>query len=138
VQLDGVTVAVEASVYIDIAGKSGIEALSIVGNSQIAGDVSITNSDDYVTLQGKKAGIGGQTGQAAIDNHVFKGVPPTEFPVPDPHHFEQYVTNVINSSTNTTANATYENVRIVAGTNPTFSGKVKLAWISQVNLCKKV
>jgi hypothetical protein len=79
-----------------------------------------------VYLQGGKAGIGGETGANAVNHHVTLGVPPTEFPIPNPGHFEQYVTNVINSSTNTKANATYENARIVANTNPNFTGNITL------------
>jgi Tfp pilus assembly protein PilX len=127
VELEGVNVAVEASVYIESEFEN--EALSIIGNSQIAGDVSITNPDAYVILQGKKAGIGGQTGEEAKRNHVFTGVPTTEFPIPNPAQFECYATNIVNSSTNTSADATFENIRIAAGTNPTFSGNVTLRGI---------
>jgi Tfp pilus assembly protein PilX len=124
IQLEGVNVSVEASAYIE--SQNSNLALSIIGNSQIAGDVSIVNPIANVFLQGGQAGIGGETGQAAINNHVFRGVPPTEFPTPNPNHFRHYTTNIIDSTTNTTANATFENVIIVAGTNPTFSGHVTL------------
>jgi hypothetical protein len=127
VDLDGVNVSVEASVYIESQNDS--LALSIIGNSQIAGDVSIVNPLANVYIQGGKAGIGGETGQDAIDNHVDIGVPPTEFPVPNPGHFEQYVVNTIDSSCDTSADATYENVRILANTNPHFSGNVTLKGI---------
>jgi cytoskeletal protein CcmA (bactofilin family) len=121
IELEGTNVSVESSVYIE---SNDLIALSIIGNSHIAGDVSITNPNATAQLQGGKASIGGETGEAAIKNHVFTGVPPTEFPTPNPNHFEHYVTSTINSSTNTTTNATYENAKIVAGTNPVFSGNV--------------
>ncbi len=124
VELDGVNVSVESSVYIE--SEDSLLALSITGNSQIAGDVSIVNPSAYVDLQGGQAGIGGETGQDAIDNHVDFGVPPTEFPEPDPGYFESFVTGVVDSNTNTSADATFENVRILAETNPTFSGHVTL------------
>jgi len=69
VELEGVNVSVESNVYIE--SENSIIALSITGNSHIAGDVSIAN----VYLQGANAGIGGETGQDAIDNHVSFGVP---------------------------------------------------------------
>jgi Tfp pilus assembly protein PilX len=122
VELETVNVAVGAGVYIE--SQNSNLALSITGNSQIAEDVSIVNPIANVYLQGAKAGIGGQTGQAAITNHVSFGVPATEFPAPNPTHFEPYTTSIIDSTTNTTLNATYDNVRIAAGTNPTFSGQV--------------
>jgi len=124
VELDGVNVSVESSVYIE--SEDSLLALSITGNSQIAGDVSIVNSNAYVDLQGGQAGIGGETGQDAIDNHVSFDVPPTEFPEPDPAYFESFVTGVVDSNTDTSATATFENVRILAETNPTFSGHVTL------------
>ncbi|MBN2182679.1 MAG: pilus assembly PilX N-terminal domain-containing protein [Sedimentisphaerales bacterium] len=127
IELDGVNVSVEASVYIE--SYSSNLALSIIGNSQIAGDVSIVNPIASVDLQGGKAGIGGETGQAAIDNHVDFGVPQCEFPEPMPALFESYITSVIDSDTDTSSDATFENVRIIADTNPNFSGQVTLRGI---------
>jgi len=127
IQLEGVNVSVEASAYIESLNSN--LALSIIGNSQIAGDVSIVNPIANVFLQGGQAEIGGETGQTAIKNHVFFGVPPTEFPTPNPNHFRHYTTNIIDSTTPTSSGATFENVRIVAGTNPTFSGHVTLKGI---------
>ena len=124
VELEEMNVSVGGGVYIE-SGNTDV-ALSIVGNSQIAGDVSIVNPSAYVDLQGANAGIGGETGQAAVDNHVSFGVPAREFPAPDAGHFEQFVTNIVDSTTDTAVDATFENVRIVAGTNPTFSGNVTL------------
>jgi len=128
VDIEGANVSVEASVYIE-SNNSNL-ALSIIGNSHVAGDVSIVNPIANVLLQGGKAGIGGETGQAAINDHVFFGVPPTSFPTPNPEAFRHYATNIVDSSTNTSSNATFENIRIVAGTNPTFSGHVILKGIT--------
>ena len=123
--LDGTSIAVEADVYIE--SENNNDVLSIIGNSQIAGDVKVTNPDGIVTLQGGQAGIGGETGQDAIDNHVEVGMPPTDFPVPNTSHFEQYVTgDTIDSDTDVSDDGTYENVRIAAGTNPHFSGNVTI------------
>lgn len=126
--LDGVNISVESDVYIESLDQNN--ALEIIGNSQIAGDVKIVNDDGYVTLQGGKAGIGGETGVDAISNHVEIGVPQTHFPVPNPDYFEPYVNGVtIDSSTDEgtfAADGVYENIRIAAGTNPHFSGNVQL------------
>jgi len=123
IELGGVNVAVESSVYIE--SENNNEALSIIGNSQIAGDVSITNPDATVTLQGGQAGIGGETGQDAIDNHVSVGDAPIGFPVPNPAYFQQYVgPNDIDTN-----DVVFENIRIPAGTNPTFSAGVTLKGI---------
>jgi len=127
IELEGVNVSVDASVYIESQNSS--LALSIIGNSQIAGDVSIVNPIANVFLQGGQAGIGGETGDDAIDNHVSFGVPPSEFPEPTPSYFEPFIQNTIDSGTDTTADAVFENVRIIAGTDPTFSGHVTLKGI---------
>jgi len=127
IELTGINLAVEASVYIE--SENSAVALSIIGNSQIAGDVSITNPLSTVDLQGGKAGIGGEKGDDAINNHVTFGAPPTEFPTPDPGYFEHYAVNIVDSTTDTTSDMSLENVKIVAGTNPNFSGNVSLKGI---------
>jgi len=124
VELDGVNLAIESNAYIE--SPNSLLALSIIGNSQIAGDVSIVNPLAYVHLQGGNAGIGGETGQDAIDNHVDFGVPPVEFPEPNPDYFVPYVTSVVDANTDTSADATLENVRIIANTNPNFTGHATL------------
>ncbi|MHC4396220.1 MAG: pilus assembly PilX family protein [Planctomycetota bacterium] len=116
IDMDGANVELDAGVYIE--SDNDANALSIIGNSSIAGDVSITNPDANVVLQGGQASIGGETGQDAIDNHVTTGVPPTEFPVPIPGYFEHYVQNTYDPND---VLSEYENVRIPAGTNPVFS-----------------
>jgi Tfp pilus assembly protein PilX len=126
IELEGVNVSVEASVYIE--SENSNLALSIIGNSQIAGDVSIVNPIATVDLQGGQAGIGGETGQDAVDNHVSFGVPPSEFPEPNPSQFESFVTP-LDPNTDTSADATFENIRILANTNPTFSGHTILKGI---------
>jgi len=123
IELEGINVSVESDVFIESQTEN--EALSIIGNSQIAGDVKITNPDAYVTLQGGQAAIGGETGDAALE-HVSLGHTPPEFPAPNPDYFEQYVVNTVDSSTDTTTDATFENIRIAAGTNPIFTGNVTL------------
>jgi len=118
VGIEGANMAVESNVYIESA--ESLLALSMIGNSKIAGDVFIVNPLADVTLQGGKVEVGGETGQNAL-NHIFKDVPATDFPIPDPGHFWQYVTNVINLE-----NTTFENVVVPANTNPTFTGNVTI------------
>lgn len=126
--LEGVNVSVEADTYIESLGHN--LALEIIGNSKIAGSVSIANNDAYVDLQGGQAGIGGETGQDAIDNHVAFGVPPTEFPEPDPEHFEQWATNTYDPEDDSAD--VYENIRIPAGTNPHFSSQTTLRGVTYI------
>jgi len=123
VELGGANVSVESGVYIE--SEDSLLALSMTGNCQIAGDVSIANPSAYVNIEGNSQ-IGGETGQDAIDNHVSFGAPSTEFPTPNPAHFEDYATNIVDSATDTSTDATFENIRIVAGTDPNFSGNITL------------
>jgi len=123
IELDGINVSVESDVYIE--SESDLLALSIIGNSQIAGDVQIVNPSADVHLQGGQAGIGGETGDAAIENHVELGVPPTEFPEPNPTYFKDYATNPFDPN-----GTTFENITIPAGTNPTFAAGATLKGIT--------
>ncbi len=128
--LDGVNVSVESDVYIESPNSN--LALDIIGNSQIAGEVKIVNPDATVDLQGGQAGIGGETGDEAIDNHVEFGAPETQFPVPYPQQYEHLATNIIDDTTDTSSDIVLENVKVVAGTNPTFSGHATLKGIVYV------
>ena len=114
IELSGYNISVESDVYIESLNQN--EALSIIGNSQIAGDVKIVNPDGYADLQGGKAAIGGETVPEAYD-HVEAGVPPTEFPLPMPNYFSHYVQGDIDMN-----DTVHTNVRIPPNTNPTFSG----------------
>jgi hypothetical protein len=123
VELEGVNLQVESNAYIESLRTQ--LSLSIIGNSHIAGNVKIVNPLALVYLQGGHAGIGGETGAAAM-NHVEVGVEPCEFPEMDPTPFIPYATRVLTAADNTSANATYENLKIPQGMNPSFSGNVTL------------
>jgi hypothetical protein len=114
IEMSGANIELNGSVYIE---SEDANALSIVGNSAITGDVFITNPNAVVILQGGQASIGGETGQDAIDNHVNIGVDPTPFAVPNPGYFLPYVQNSYDPNN---VLSEYENVVIPAGTNPVF------------------
>lgn len=130
IDMEGANISVESNAYIE--SENSILALSIIGNSHIEGNVKIVNPIATVDLQGGQAGIGGLTGQDAIDNHVEFGVPPTEFPEPVPALFETYATNVVDANTDTSVDVTMENIKILAGINPTFAGQANLKGIVYV------
>jgi Tfp pilus assembly protein PilX len=118
IEMTGSTIAVESNAYIEC---DPLLALSIIGNSMIYGDVSVVNPLGYVFLQGGQAGIGGATGDAAMQ-HVDIGAPPVEFPELDPNEFYGYATNVMSPTASVGADGTCDNLRIPANRNPTFSG----------------
>jgi len=113
-------ISVESDVYVESYDSN--EALSMIGNAHIVGEVKIANADATVALHGP-ACIGGDTGEAAL-NHVTFGAAPLEFPIPVPAYFEHYAANIIDSSTDTSEDASFDNVRIAAGTNPIFTSSV--------------
>ncbi len=126
----GVNSSSEANIYIESPYDN--EALDMTGNAQIAGDVTIVNANGYVDLS-SNCQIGGETGQDAIDNHVTTGANITELPVPNPTQFEQYATNIVDSSVSTSGNRSFENIRIVSGTNPTFNGNITITGIVYID-----
>ena len=127
VEIEGANINVEASVYIEALNDD--TALSLTGKCAIAGNVSIVDPVAAVSVSSASK-IGGDRGAAAM-NHVIQPVPPSEFPVPNPGLFEQYVgvgsQHIVTSGSN--SNITLENVRIPAGVNPTFSGNVTIRGI---------
>ena len=118
IELGGVNVSVESDVY--IVSENSLMALEIIGNSQIAGEVHISNPLATADLQGGQASVGGETVPEAYD-HITAGYGDVEFPVPNPGYFEHYVVEDINL-----AETTFTNVRIPPNTNPSFGGGVTM------------
>ena len=135
IDMEGSNINIESNAYIE---THQLLALSIIGNSHIAGNVKITNPLANVHLQGGHAGIGGVFGEAATQPpYTEYGYPQTEFPEMVPSTFEHYVTSTLDPAVNTNSNLTLENIRIPAGRNPTFNGGVTLRgviWIEQPNV----
>ncbi len=137
VELEGVTIDVESNAYIE--SESSLLALSIIGNSHIAGQVKIVNPLAYVYLQGGKAGIGGVTGETAIQEpYTTIGVAPAEFPEMVPSQFATLATLTdLDPTMDTSSDAVLTNIRIPAGMNPTFSGHATLQgliWVETPNV----
>ncbi len=121
IELMGYNISVESDVYIESMDAN--EALSIIGNSQIAGEVKILNPDGYAELQGGQAAIGGETAPGAYD-HVENVDTPVEFPIPMPSYFDHYVQGDIDMNS-----TVHENVRIPPNTNPSFSADTEVQGI---------
>ncbi len=104
------------------ATYSNLESFHLTGNATLEGDIYSANPDSYVTLTGNVS-VGGTTG-SAIQDHIHIGVGDAEFPEVDPTVFEPCATNVVDANTPTSGNLTFSNIRILANTNPTFSGNI--------------
>jgi len=115
---NGATEAWEADIYVESASSN--TAVSVGGNTNFHGDIMIGNPAADVSFGGDVL-IDGDHNQEAIDNHVFIGVEPVDFPEPDTARFTPYATgDVIDDSTDLTGGMTLVNATIEAGTNPTF------------------
>lgn len=113
----------EADIYTE--SSSSMVAVQVGGNTNFDGDISIGNPSAVVDFAGSVQ-IGGDTGQAAIDNHVSIGVEPVEFPAADTSRFIPYATGpeVDSTTMDLTKGLTLTNATIPAGTDPVFDGTV--------------
>ncbi|MFW6155337.1 MAG: hypothetical protein ACOC95_08980 [Planctomycetota bacterium] len=107
------------------ATYSDPEAVRLTGNPTIDGDISTCNPLSHVSVTGNPR-IGGETNWTAIQDHIHTGIGDVEFPEVDPTVFEPFATTIVDGSTRTGGNRTFENIRIAAGTNPTFSGNITI------------
>jgi len=111
--IDGANADAEGSLFSSSAAEN--RAIEVIGLAQVTGDAAISG-DGCQIYQGPNATIGGD-----IDNdapaHIWPGF--------DVGHFEQFVETTYDGS-GTDDDATYINVRIPPGTNPTFNGNTQL------------
>lgn len=118
----------EADIYTE--SSSSTIAVQVGGNTNLDGNISIANPLARVDFAGAVQ-IGNDVGQVAIDNHVFIGVDPVEFPAADTSRFLPYATGpaVDPATMDLTKGLTLTNATIPAGTNPVFDGTVNIEGI---------
>lgn len=112
-----------------VASGPGNE-VTINGNCTIDGNVSMGPGDGNAALTGNVSIGGSGTGNDWA--HINLGVGDMTFPTMDPNVFAPFATNTVNSSTATTGNLPFTNIRIAAGTNPTFAGNITIKGIVYV------
>ena len=115
----GVNDPAEASVF--AAVPAGGEAISIGGNGvTVSGDLFVSGEDGSVAITGSPS-IGGSTDPATVAEHIHFGVEAPEFPELDVAPLAALATNVVDGSTDTVSpGQTFTNIRIAAGTDPSF------------------
>jgi hypothetical protein len=115
----------EADLYTE--STSSLIAIHVGGNANFDGDITIGNPGAMVDFVGDVQ-IAGDSGQAAIDNHVTIGAEPVEFPPADTSRFFPYATGpVVDPNTmDLTKGLTLTNATIPAGMNPVFDGTVNI------------
>ncbi len=131
----GLNRASEANVLSTTASTN--TAFNLTGNTAVAGDLYMTNPSGQVALTGNPS-IGGTSVPAQMQQHVHIGVDPVAFPEVDPSVFAPFATNNVTASTNTSGNKTFENIRIKANANPTFSGNIVLRGVIYIEKPNKV
>ncbi len=126
-------VAIKSNAFID---TNDAEALSLSGTAHISGDVKITASYTAATVhvQGTKCGIGDGYGQAAAQPpYTQYGQPKLEFPEMYPGYFEDYVTNTLSPTTDTSGTLVLDNIRIPSRATPwAFTGQVTLRGVTYI------
>lgn len=98
---------------------SATTAIDLTGNIDVSGDVSVANPEGEVSLQGN----------VQIDGDIRIGVDQPKFPEIETAVFEQYAINEVGPGTPTSGNRYFENIRILADTNPIFGGNITMRGI---------
>ncbi len=134
--LEGVNDVSEASV---LTTKADPMAILAGGHATITGDLYVTGSDvDSVYLQGGGVSIGGETDiEIILRDHVFLGTQEPEVPEIDTARFIPLATSVIDATTDLSV-ATFDNILIKAGANPSFPADAVLNGIVYVEAPNKV
>lgn len=116
--------AEDASIFSASGATTVIDAS---GNATIAGDL-YTCAEDFsaIDLCGNVK-VGGESDKDEIlEHHTHLGLEEPEFPELDLEPYPALTTTVIDASTPTSGNRTFDNPHILPGTNPTFSGNTTL------------
>jgi hypothetical protein len=116
-------------------------AIEAGGHATIAGDLYVTGEDlSYVVLNGSGLTIGGSSDIATIlDEHVFLGTEEPEFPEIDTAPLAALATTTIDANTDLSGfGGVFNNVRVKAGTNPSFGSNTVINGILFVEAPNKV
>jgi hypothetical protein len=111
--------------------------LTMIGNSRISGDLSMTNPNLSSISVGSNSRIAGYTpGDPNFANHVHAGIEPPEFPVVDTTAFIPYLQSTVN--TGNPSGTYFKNVRVKAGTNPTFNNNTVIEGVMYIEYPNQV
>jgi len=109
------------------------------GNAKIAGDLFACHDDiSSINLTGNVE-VGGETDTDEIfANHTHLGQDEPEFPELDLTPFPGLTTDVVDGSTQTSGNRTFENIHVLPNVNPTFNGNIVINGIIYIEAPNKV
>ena len=118
-EIVGINTAIEASIL--SATTLHEDAIRIDGNVTVSGDLAVAGEDTTVLISGSPS-IAGSTDPGVYADHIHFGVDAPDFPALDTAPLAALATNVVDADTNVrTPGQTWDNIRIVAGTNPKFA-----------------
>ncbi len=112
------------------------EVFDLTGNANIQGDLYASNPDGYASISGNVSIGGASRWSGDIDDHIHFGEPVVELPRVDTSVYEPFAVNTLSGSTN--GNKTFTNIRIPAGTNPTFAGNITLKGVIYIEAPNQV
>ena len=118
-QIIGVNEGAEASIL--SATTLHEDAISISGNVVVSGDLVVAGEGTTVVISGSPS-IAGFTDPNDYADHIHFGVEAPDFPELETAGLAALATNVVDASTDfQTPGQTWDNIYIVAGTNPKFA-----------------
>ena len=116
----GVNNPAEASVL--STTDSHVQAITVGGNANIAGDLSTSGEGTSVGISGSPT-IAGSSDPAVIQQHIHLGIDPPDWPVLDTSGLIPLAINTVDHHTNLNVDS-MTNIRIKAGTNPNFTSDI--------------
>ena len=108
------------------ATYSTLRAITMTGTTSVSGDVAVSNPNGVIK----------KTGNVDIGGDEIFGAPEPEWPQVDISCFEPYATSTY--SGDGSGDLVLSNIRIPAGTNPTFSGNVTVTGVVYVESPNRV
>ncbi len=124
-RIEGVNKAEEASVF--SGTMTSPTPIYLQGSSvSVGGDLYVAQGAGSVLIEGSPQ-IGGTSDPLRLIEHIHFDVDVPDFPVLETDHLVALAVNLVDGSTDTSQpGQVYENIRIAAGTNPTFAGNVQI------------
>ena len=102
------------------------QAFRLMDMLTLDGDVYATDPNAQVLINGIGTIAGTPMDDPSVWDHVHIGEGVPNFPEVDTSAFEGFATNIVDADTITSGDKKFTNIRIKAGTNPTFANGAKL------------
>ena len=134
--LEGVNEAGEASI---LSTREEPVAIEAGGHAEISGDLFVTGSDlNYVLLKGSVSIGGTDDIEEILSDHVCLGTQDPEFPELDIDPIAALATTTVNADTDFSGTTTFNNIRVEAGTDPSFASGTVINGVLVIEAPNKV